>query len=65
MDKAIKESNMIKENVQTLVILTMYDQEESYYLTANLRAPLFIDSRTRQAKQHILANKDYTTQHKL
>lgn len=65
LDKAVKESSMIKENVQTLVILTMYDQDESYYLTANLRAPIFVDSRTRQAKQHILANKEYTTQHKL
>lgn len=63
--KAIKECQMTKENVQSMVILTMYDQDDSYYLTANLRAPLFIDSRTRQAKQHILANKDYTTQHKL
>ncbi|MAF31547.1 MAG: hypothetical protein CMF60_05020 [Magnetococcales bacterium] len=65
MDKAIKECKMVKENVQSLVILTMYDQDESYYLTANLRAPLLIDSRSRQARQHILANKEYTTQHKL
>ncbi|MAI07335.1 MAG: hypothetical protein CMF61_00105 [Magnetococcales bacterium] len=65
LSKAVKECQMTKENVQTLVILTMYDQEDSYYLTANLRAPLLIDSRSRQARQHILANKNYTTQHKL
>lgn len=65
LSKAVKECQMTKENVQSLVILTMYDQDDSYYLTANLRAPLLIDSRTRQARQHILANKNYTTQHKL
>ncbi|MFT7144657.1 MAG: flagellar assembly factor FliW [Alphaproteobacteria bacterium] len=63
--KALKEAGMSKESTQLMVILTMYDQEDSYYLTANLRAPLLIDSRTRKARQHVLTSKDYTTQHKL
>lgn len=65
LQKAIKEAGMSEQSTQPLVILTMYDQEGSVYLTANLRAPLLIDSRTRQARQHILASKEYTTQHKL
>lgn len=65
VEKAIQECKLSKESIQTLVILTMYDQDDSYYLTANLRAPLFVDSRSRQAKQHILSSKEYTTQHKL
>tara|TARA_R110000868_G_scaffold218576_2_gene469160 strand:- start:86361 stop:86831 length:471 start_codon:yes stop_codon:yes gene_type:complete len=65
VSKALKEAGMSKESTQVLVILTMYDQEDSYYLTANLRAPLLVDSRTRQARQHILSSKEYTTQHKL
>lgn len=62
---AMKEAGMSAESTGVLVILTMYDQEDSYYLTANLRAPLLVDSRTREARQHILANKEYTTQHKI
>lgn len=65
ISKAVKEAGMSEESTQALVILTMYDQEGSYYLTANMRAPLLVDSRSRQARQHILTNKEYTTQHKL
>lgn len=62
---AIKETAMNPEHTQFLVILTMYEQGDSYYLTANMRAPIMINSETRAARQHILSNKDYTTQHKL
>ena len=65
MNNALTESGMDKTNTQFLVILTMYEQENSHYLTANLRAPILIDSVKRTALQHILSNKDYTTQHKI
>lgn len=64
-DQALADTGMNPADAQFLTILTMYDQKDSYYLTANLRAPIIIDSNTREACQHILANKDYTTQHKL
>lgn len=63
--QAFKDTGLKSEDTQFLVILTMYDQEDSYYLTANLRAPIMVDSRTRQARQYILSNKKYTTQHKI
>lgn len=62
---ALKQTGMSKEDTQFLTILTMYDQDSSYYLTANMRAPLMVDSRSREARQHILSNKDYSTQHKI
>lgn len=66
LSAAVTELKMDSETTQTLVILTLYNKGEGdFYLTANLRAPLFVDSTTREARQHILANKDYTTQHKL
>lgn len=64
-EQALQETGMSTETTQFLVILTMYEQDDSYYLTANLRAPVMIDSTTRKACQHILSNKNYTTQHKL
>ncbi len=62
---AFKETDMSKIDTQFLVILTMYDQGDSYYMTANMRAPILINSESRLGCQHILINKDYTTQHKL
>jgi flagellar assembly factor FliW len=62
---ALAETKFAEADTQFLTILTLYDQGESYYLTANLRAPVLVDSAKRTAVQHILANKDYTTQHKI
>lgn len=63
--QAIEEAQMPTGDTQLLTILTLYDNGDSYYLTANLRAPLLIDSTNRTGTQHILASKDYTTQHKI
>lgn len=65
IEEAVRTSKLPAKETQVLVILTMYDHGESYYITANLRAPLLVDSTSRQAKQYILLNKDYSTQHKL
>lgn len=62
---AIEEAQLSDSDTQLLAILTLYDNGDSYYLTANLRAPLLIDSLSRTGTQHILASKDYTTQHKI
>lgn len=62
---ALDETGMPASETQFLTILTLYDNDESYYLTANLRAPILIDSDSRSGVQHILANKEYTTQHKV
>jgi len=66
LDLAINDMDMDKENTQALVILTLYNKDEGdYYLTGNMRAPVFVDSNKREARQYILANKDYSTQQKI
>lgn len=64
-EQALTDTKMEKDHTQFLSILTMYDTGESYTITANLRAPLLVNSKTRTARQHILPNKEYTTQHKV
>lgn len=63
--EAISAHKMNAKDTQFLVILTLYEQGDSFFLTANLRAPLLIDSNTRTAYQHILSSNKYTTQHKI
>lgn len=63
--QALEETQLPESETQFLAILTLYDNGDSYYLTANLRAPLLVDSNSRMGRQHILASKTYTTQHKL
>lgn len=63
--EAITGTNMPKTDTQFLSILTLYDNGDSYYLTANLKAPLLVDSNQRMGVQYILTNKNYTTQHKI
>ncbi|MFZ2620324.1 MAG: flagellar assembly protein FliW [Alphaproteobacteria bacterium] len=62
---ALKETRMPAEDTQFLVILTMYDHGDGYYVTANMRAPLLLDSTKRIGRQHILTNKAYSTQQKI
>jgi flagellar assembly factor FliW len=64
-DEALKGTNMPKTDTQFLSILTLYDNGDSYYLTANLKAPLLVDSNQRMGVQYILTSKNYTTQHKI
>lgn len=63
--QAIKDVGFNPKDTQFLVILTLYSDGEAGYLTANLRAPVLIDSTSRQGVQYILANKAYNTQHKI
>lgn len=63
--EALSETSMPASDTQFLTILTLYDQGDSYYLTANLKAPVLIDSAKRTGQQFIFSNKTYSTQHKL
>lgn len=60
--QALKDTNMPENLTQFVLILTLYDHGEGYYITANLRAPVLIDSERRIAKQYIMSNKTYSTQ---
>lgn len=64
-DEALAGTKMSPAQTQFVCILTLYDSGESYYLTANLKAPVLIDSDSRTGVQFILSNKSYSTQHKI
>lgn len=63
--EALEETHLPVGQTQFLSILTLYDNGDSYYLTANLKAPVLIDSASRVGVQFILSNKSYSTQHKI
>lgn len=65
ISEALSETSMSPADTQFLTILTLYDQGDSYYLTANLKAPVLINSANRTGQQFIFSNKSYSTQHKL
>lgn len=65
LSEALTETSMPSADTQFLTILTLYDQGDSYYLTANLKAPVLINSASRIGQQFIFSNKSYSTQHKL
>ena len=57
MDEALRETKMPRADTQLLTILTLYDNGDSYYLTANLKAPVMVDSAGRTGVQYILSSK--------
>jgi flagellar assembly factor FliW len=63
--EALAETKLAQGSTQFLTILTLYDAGENYYLTANLKAPVLIDSAAKTGVQFILSNKGYSTQHKV
>ena len=64
--EALKELGLTSAATQLLVILTLHDNHgEGYFLTANTKAPLCIDSQSRVGYQYIFHNKAYSTQHKV
>lgn len=63
--EALEDTKLASSSTQFLTILTLYDAGENYYLTANLKAPVLIDSANRTGVQFILSNKSYSTQHKV
>lgn len=63
--RAIKEVGFNAKDTQFLVILTLYQDDEAGYLTANMRAPVLVDSNQRVGQQHVLSNKNYSTQQKI
>ena len=64
-EEALGETKLGKASTQFMTILTLYDAGENYYLTANLKAPVLIDSAAKTGVQFILSNKSYSTQHKV
>ncbi|MBI1308352.1 MAG: hypothetical protein GC129_00640 [Proteobacteria bacterium] len=63
--EALRETKLPEASTQMMCIITLYDNGDSYYLTANLKAPVLIDSAAQTGSQFILSNKSYSTQHKI
>lgn len=68
--QALSDSSMPPADTQFMLILNMKpfgreEETDSYYLTANLRAPLLIDTVSRLGQQVVLHNKEYSTQQKI
>ena len=59
----IESEGKLDENLVVLSILTIPDDPRR--ITANLKAPIIINSRNNAAKQVILANDNYFTKHPL
>jgi flagellar assembly factor FliW len=61
--EALEGTDLDAKTTEMLVILRMHkDDAESCYLTANIKAPILIDSEARVGRQHIMTNGEYTTQ---
>jgi flagellar assembly factor FliW len=65
IEGAIKEAGYSSSDTQVLVILTIYKTEEAASITANLRAPILIDTASQRGLQFIMLEGNYNTQHKL
>ena len=63
--EALEVTKLAEGSTQFLTILTLYDNGDSYYLTANMKAPVLIDASQKTGLQYILTSKDYSTQHKI
>ena len=54
-----------KEDGAVLLILTARREEEQSVISANLRAPIFVDTRRQVGRQCVLSNPDYAIKHLL
>jgi flagellar assembly factor FliW len=62
--EALNGTDLDATTTEMLVILRMHKQDDadSCHLTANIKAPILIDSEARTGRQHIMTNAEYTTQ---
>jgi flagellar assembly factor FliW len=65
IEGAIKEAGYSSADTQVLVILTIYKTDETASITANLRAPILIDTAAQRGLQFIMLEGNYNTQHKI
>ncbi|HEX2859741.1 MAG TPA: flagellar assembly protein FliW [Alphaproteobacteria bacterium] len=63
--EALEDTGLSATDTQFVTILTLYDGVDGQYLTANLRAPVMIDTANKLGTQYILGNTAYGTQQKI
>lgn len=64
-NEALQSYGILPENLTILYIVSLQETEENFQITANLRAPIFVNNTISFAWQHILANPDLSIQHLL
>jgi len=65
LEEACMSAGFVPENLLVLVIVTVRSDPAGVTLTANLRAPVFIDVQKRIGRQVVLANPCYAVRHPL
>jgi flagellar assembly factor FliW len=63
--EAIKELQINEQNLVMLLIVSVHRSLAEVKLSANARAPIFIDSSRRTGVQHVFQNDQYKVQHML
>lgn len=59
IDEACKELQMTRADVALLLIVTVSRQPDGLFVSANVRAPIFMDARKKQGIQYVLPNPKY------
>ncbi len=63
LDKALENLGIAKEDAVVLAIVTVRKTNDQFSATANIRAPVVIDLKTRQGVQYVFANTNYAIRH--
>ncbi len=63
LDKALKNLGIDKEDAVILAIVTLHKTKDQFSATANIRAPIIINLKTRQGVQYVFANTAYAIRH--
>lgn len=65
MEEIYEQLAIQKEDGAVLLILTVRQEDGKSVISANLRAPIFVDTRRHVGRQCVLANPDYAIRHVL
>lgn len=59
VDEALATLGIPREDAAFLLIITVRKEAEGISVSANVRAPIILNTRTRVARQYVLPNPDY------
>ena len=65
LDEARRAAGATAEDAAFLLIVTVRKEKDGVRMTANLRAPIVLDTARRTARQYVLSNNRYSIRHAL
>jgi len=65
VEEALQTTQVPREDAALLLIVTRRAEPEGIQTSANLRAPIVIDTRRKLARQYVMPNGDYAIRHAL